>query len=272
MDMDMSHMMMYFHTSITDAVLWSSWQPRTEVQYAFTFLAIVVLAIGHRALVAYAHVWERRTRVRNLKKGSVLVQKVNARSEADIDAVDAVLINDTSGQGGARDRSTSESCSNSSTLDMATTAEKQNGARTTMHRQASSQHSALKVPILTKGSVPLSQSSSRQGAADSNAAQTTGAGALAEEDALRVANPWRASVDLPRGLLQFFQSGLGYLLMLIVMTANAGYFFAVLAGIFIGEVAFGRFAKPPVLFPVRHRDGHERARADDGARGREAAV
>ncbi len=68
-----------------------------------------------------------------------------------------------------------------------------------------------------------------------------------------VLNPWRISVDVPRGLLQFASSGIGYLLMLAVMTMNVGYFFAVLLGIFLGEVAFGRWshAPPPALASTR---------------------
>lgn len=58
----------------------------------------------------------------------------------------------------------------------------------------------------------------------------------------REINPWRLSTDVPRGLFHFVSQGLGYLLMLAVMTGNVGYFFAVLSGIFIGEVAFGRLA------------------------------
>ncbi|KAH7392566.1 Ctr copper transporter-like protein [Pyrenochaeta sp. MPI-SDFR-AT-0127] len=53
--------------------------------------------------------------------------------------------------------------------------------------------------------------------------------------------PWRFSVDLPRALLMTVAAAVGYLLMLAVMTYNVGYFLSVLAGAFIGELAFGRF-------------------------------
>jgi len=53
--------------------------------------------------------------------------------------------------------------------------------------------------------------------------------------------PWRFSVDLPRAILVTVMGGVGYLLMLAVMTLNIGYFLSVLAGIFVGEVAVGRF-------------------------------
>ncbi|KAF1944224.1 Ctr copper transporter-like protein [Clathrospora elynae] len=53
--------------------------------------------------------------------------------------------------------------------------------------------------------------------------------------------PWRFSVDLPRALLLTIATGVGYLLMLAVMTFNVGYFLSVLAGAFIGELALGRF-------------------------------
>ncbi len=64
---------------------------------------------------------------------------------------------------------------------------------------------------------------------------------------------WRTSVDIPRSFLQMIISGINYLLydflegivadvdrMITVMTMNVGYFFAVLSGIFVGELAFGR--------------------------------
>jgi hypothetical protein len=55
-------------------------------------------------------------------------------------------------------------------------------------------------------------------------------------------NPaWRWSVDMPRALIQVLATGIGYLLMLAVMTGNIGYFIAVLFGIFFGELLFGRF-------------------------------
>ncbi|KAF2810208.1 uncharacterized protein BDZ99DRAFT_570809 [Mytilinidion resinicola] len=56
--------------------------------------------------------------------------------------------------------------------------------------------------------------------------------------------PWRFSVDLPRALLYTCIAGVGYLLMLAVMTFNVGYFLSVLGGVFLGELAFGRYGAP----------------------------
>ncbi|KAF1962809.1 Ctr copper transporter-like protein [Byssothecium circinans] len=53
--------------------------------------------------------------------------------------------------------------------------------------------------------------------------------------------PFRFSVDLPRAAIMTVAAGVGYLLMLAVMTYNVGYFLSVLAGAFVGELAFGRF-------------------------------
>ncbi|KAK6437154.1 hypothetical protein LTR95_006649 [Oleoguttula sp. CCFEE 5521] len=55
--------------------------------------------------------------------------------------------------------------------------------------------------------------------------------------------PWRFSVDLPRACVFTVQAGVGYLLMLAVMTLNVGYFLSVLAGLFVGELAVGRYAQ-----------------------------
>lgn len=53
--------------------------------------------------------------------------------------------------------------------------------------------------------------------------------------------PWRFSVDLPRAALMTVNAGVGYLLMLAVMTVNVGYFMSVIAGTLIGELIFGRY-------------------------------
>ncbi|KAK2744524.1 low affinity copper transporter [Colletotrichum kahawae] len=54
--------------------------------------------------------------------------------------------------------------------------------------------------------------------------------------------PWRFSVDPVRALIDTAIAGVGYLLMLAVMTMNVGYLLSVLGGVFLGSLAVGRFA------------------------------
>ncbi|TDZ51716.1 hypothetical protein CTRI78_v007431 [Colletotrichum trifolii] len=54
--------------------------------------------------------------------------------------------------------------------------------------------------------------------------------------------PWRLSVDPIRALIDTSIAGVGYLLMLAVMTMNVGYLLSVLGGVFLGSLAVGRFA------------------------------
>lgn len=53
--------------------------------------------------------------------------------------------------------------------------------------------------------------------------------------------PWRFSVDPVRAVLDTVIAGIGYLLMLAVMTMNVGYFMSVLGGVFLGSLALGRY-------------------------------
>ncbi|OJD35294.1 ctr copper transporter [Diplodia corticola] len=55
--------------------------------------------------------------------------------------------------------------------------------------------------------------------------------------------PWRFGVDLPRAAVVTVIVGVGYMLMLAVMTMNVGYFLSVLGGTFLGELAFGRYSQ-----------------------------
>ncbi|CAO3666753.1 hypothetical protein G6F70_007348 [Rhizopus microsporus] len=50
---------------------------------------------------------------------------------------------------------------------------------------------------------------------------------------------WKA--DTIRSLLSAFSSFISYLLMMVVMTGNGGFFFIIIGGIFVGELAFGRY-------------------------------
>ncbi|GAA5815449.1 hypothetical protein MFLAVUS_008959 [Mucor flavus] len=53
--------------------------------------------------------------------------------------------------------------------------------------------------------------------------------------------PFSWSTDTVRSILSTFTSFISYLLMMVVMTGNGGFFFVILGGIFFGELAFGRF-------------------------------
>ncbi|RDW92460.1 hypothetical protein BP5796_01854 [Coleophoma crateriformis] len=54
--------------------------------------------------------------------------------------------------------------------------------------------------------------------------------------------PWRITVDPLRAVMDTVIAGVGYLLMLSIMTMNVGYFLSVLGGTFLGSMALGRYA------------------------------
>ncbi|KAI0008481.1 Ctr copper transporter [Xylariaceae sp. FL0662B] len=54
-------------------------------------------------------------------------------------------------------------------------------------------------------------------------------------------HPFRVATETARAVLEMVISGVGYLLMLAVMTMNVGYFLSVLGGIFLGAFVVGRF-------------------------------
>jgi len=54
--------------------------------------------------------------------------------------------------------------------------------------------------------------------------------------------PFRVATEAWRAFMEVIIGGVGYLLMLAVMTFNVGYFLSVLGGIFLGAFIAGRFA------------------------------
>ncbi|KAL7907219.1 Ctr copper transporter [Trichoderma velutinum] len=57
--------------------------------------------------------------------------------------------------------------------------------------------------------------------------------------------PWRFSVDPVRAAMDTVIVGVGYLLMLAVMTMNVGYFMSILGGTFLGSLLVGRYCPLP---------------------------
>jgi len=53
--------------------------------------------------------------------------------------------------------------------------------------------------------------------------------------------PWRITTDPLRACMDTVIVGVGYLLMIAVMTMNVGYFLSVLGGTFLGSLVLGRY-------------------------------
>jgi len=53
--------------------------------------------------------------------------------------------------------------------------------------------------------------------------------------------PWRITTDPVRAAMDTVIAGVGYLLMLAVMTMNVGYFLSILGGTFLGSLLLGRY-------------------------------
>ncbi|KAG5913717.1 hypothetical protein E4U42_000912 [Claviceps africana] len=98
--------------------------------------------------------------------------------------------------------------------------------------------------VAAHGKIPLSEDISN----DARAAKMTLSANGVEETVFVVARrghevrPWRFSVDPLRAVMDTVTVGVGYLLMLAVMTMNVGYFLSVLAGVFVGSLAVGRYS------------------------------
>ncbi|KAI9256961.1 Ctr copper transporter [Sporodiniella umbellata] len=65
--------------------------------------------------------------------------------------------------------------------------------------------------------------------------------------------PFSWKSDTLRSLLSAFSAFISYLLMMVVMTGNGGFFFVIVGGVFIGEMAFGRYK---ALGGITNEHGH----------------
>ncbi|KAI0458054.1 Ctr copper transporter [Xylaria acuta] len=101
--------------------------------------------------------------------------------------------------------------------------------------------------VVVQGKLPVSEQLSRDDLSKRMTLTENGV----EEDVFvvqrtkQIHRPFRLSVDPLRAALDTIITGVGYLLMLAVMTVNVGYFLAVLGGTFLGSLLVGRFYGVP---------------------------
>jgi hypothetical protein len=67
---------------------------------------------------------------------------------------------------------------------------------------------------------------------------------------LPTAQPFVWQAEVSRAVVTTAVVGIGYMLMLVVMTYNSAYFGVILAGVFFGEVYFGRWGRVRPIFPT----------------------
>lgn len=101
--------------------------------------------------------------------------------------------------------------------------------------------------VVVQGKLPVSEQISRD---DLSKRMTLTENGVEEEVFVvqrksQIYRPFRLSVDPLRAAFDTLITGVGYLLMLAVMTVNVGYFLAVLGGTFLGTLLVGRFYSSP---------------------------
>ncbi|UKZ76698.1 hypothetical protein TrVFT333_004407 [Trichoderma virens FT-333] len=110
-------------------------------------------------------------------------------------------------------------------------------------------HDAQRRYIVVNGKEPISERLSRDPDAKSMTMMLSENGVedrvFVVEKKQAVVRPWRFSVDPVRAVMDTVMVGVGYLLMLAVMTMNVGYFMSILGGTFLGSLLLGRYCPLP---------------------------
>jgi copper transporter 1 len=212
-------MKMYFFNEFPFYLLFKSWTPSTNGQYAGAFLAIFFMAIVYEALQV----------IRYRIEVAVMVRDAAAATAAAAAGVSAVAVKAAAANGQLPATDGQVAAGNCCGEPLVTA----NG-NTIKYR-----------PSSADSSVQILETDSHKVVAAQQAAAVR---APSWQQRYRL-QPQQVAVDVGRALLQLVIVGLAYLLMLAAMSFNVGIFFAVIVGITVGSFIFGRFKHYAVLNP-----------------------
>ncbi|KAF9973313.1 hypothetical protein BGZ73_003457 [Actinomortierella ambigua] len=248
--------------------------PLSEAQYIGALFGLFLLSVGFRGLVAAQSYLDAFMQLRSLDEKSASVSKGGAITPSLVstspspsipEAKTALAVNTSQTTATATPETSSPSTSSPPTPQPPTPF---------YNAQARKQQRKLADAALRQGSnAPSTPSHQHQheGQQQQQSFKTHWFTGLT----LPTVKPFVWKVEVLRALLTTLVVGVGYMLMLVFMTYHSGYIGAILAGVFVGDIFFGRWAKaratPPQLLEL-HSKVEQRALQKQRRTEKEEAV